>query len=103
MFNEYGIQIPTSYAELEGVCAKLKENGKYCASFGGKFGWHTMRLVDYFLEDSCGPDVHDALNARTQSWDQTCVVAAFAGAGLPDRGAERRAHADVSRRRRDGL
>lgn len=77
MFAEYGIAIPTSYAELEGVCAKLKENGKYCASFGGKFGWHTMRLVDYFLEDTCGAEVHDALNARTQSWDQACVVEAF--------------------------
>ena len=36
-----------------------------------------MRLVDYFLEDTCGPEVHDAINARTESWDQPCVVEAF--------------------------
>src|SRR5690606_27659515 len=36
-----------------------------------------MRLVDYFLEDTCGPETHDAINARQASWDQECVVAAF--------------------------
>jgi raffinose/stachyose/melibiose transport system substrate-binding protein len=77
IFAEHGLSVPTTYEELEGVCAKLAENGKYCASFGGKFGWHTMRLVDYFLEDTCGPETHDAINARQESWDQECVVAAF--------------------------
>lgn len=77
MFDQYGLSVPTSYAELEGICETLAENGKYCASFGGKFGWQTMRLVDYFLEDACGPEVHDAINARTQSWDQACVAEAF--------------------------
>ena len=77
MFDEHGLSVPTTYEELEAVCTTLAENGKYCASFGGKFGWHTMRLVDYFLEDTCGPELHDAINARTESWDQECVVAAF--------------------------
>ncbi len=31
----------------------------YCVSLGGKFGWHTMRVLDYFLEHHCGPAVHD--------------------------------------------
>lgn len=77
MFAQYGLTVPTTYAELEGICTKLAENGKYCASFGGKFGWHTMRLVDYFLEDTCGPEKHDAINARQESWNQECVVAGF--------------------------
>lgn len=77
MFQQYGITVPTTYDELEAACTTLAENGKYCASFGGKFGWHTMRLVDYFLEDTCGPEKHDAINARQESWDQECVVAAF--------------------------
>jgi raffinose/stachyose/melibiose transport system substrate-binding protein len=77
MFEQYGLTEPTTYEELEQVCTTLAENGKYCASFGGQFGWHTMRLVDYFLEDSCGPEVHDAINARSESWDQPCVVEAF--------------------------
>lgn len=78
MFEQYGLTEPTTYEELEQLCTTLAENGKYCASFGGQFGWHTMRLVDYFLEDTCGPEVHDAINARTESWDQPCVVDAFA-------------------------
>lgn len=77
MFDQYGISVPTTYDELEAVCTTLADNGKYCASFGGKFGWHTMRLVDYFLEGTCGPETHDAINAREESWDQECVVAAF--------------------------
>ena len=77
IYAQYGLSEPTTYEELEANCATLAENGKYCASFGGKFGWHTMRLVDYFLEDTCGPEKHDAINARQESWDQECVVAAF--------------------------
>lgn len=77
IYAESGLSVPTTYEELEANCTTLAANGKYCASFGGKFGWHTMRLVDYFLEDTCGPEKHDAINARTESWDQECVVAAF--------------------------
>jgi len=77
-FEELGLSAPTTYAELEQVCTVLAENDIHCASFGGQFGWHTMRLVDYFLEDTCGPAVHDAINARIESWDQPCVVDAFA-------------------------
>lgn len=77
IYEQFGLSVPTTYDELEAVCTTLAENGKYCASFGGKFGWHTMRLVDYFLEDTCGPEKHDAINARQESWDQECVVAAF--------------------------
>ncbi len=78
MFDEYGLSEPTTYEELEQVCTTLAENGKYCASFGGQFGWQTMRLVDYLIEDACGQETHDAINARQESWDQQCVVDAFA-------------------------
>lgn len=77
LFEKAGVTVPTSYEELEGVCSKLKEAGVYCASTGGKFGWHVMRLVDYFIETACGPEVHDQLNALAASWDQPCVVDAY--------------------------
>lgn len=77
LFEKAGVTVPTTYAELEGVCSKLKEAGIYCASTGGKFGWHVMRLVDYFIETACGPEVHDQLNALAASWDQPCVVDAY--------------------------
>ncbi len=78
LFEAAGIKAPpTTYAELEADCAALKANNVYCASTGGKFGWHVMRLVDYFVETACGPEVHDQLNALTASWDQPCVVDAY--------------------------
>jgi len=77
IFKAHNLEVPKTYAEFEQVCSKLKDAGIYCASTGGKFGWHVMRLVDYFTETTCGPDVHDQLNALKVSWDQPCVVAAY--------------------------
>jgi raffinose/stachyose/melibiose transport system substrate-binding protein len=77
LFEQNGIAEPKTYAELEAVCSTLKAANIYCASTGGKFGWHVMRLVDFFIEAACGPDVHDQLNALKESWDQPCVVDAY--------------------------
>lgn len=68
------ISIPKNYAEVETMCTTLSVAGVHCATTGGKFGWHVMRLVDWFIETSCGPEIHDGLNALTQSWDQPCVI-----------------------------
>ena len=78
IFDEHGLSIPESYDELEQICTTLKDNGVHCASFGGKFGWHPMRLLDYFIETSCGPEVHNELNQLTASWNQPCVVESYA-------------------------
>jgi raffinose/stachyose/melibiose transport system substrate-binding protein len=37
-----------------------------------------MRLLDYFIETSCGPEVHNELNQLTASWNQPCVVESYA-------------------------
>jgi raffinose/stachyose/melibiose transport system substrate-binding protein len=44
----------------------------------GTFGWHVMRLFDYFLEVTAGPELHDQLLAGTGNWDRPEVAAAFA-------------------------
>ncbi len=36
-----------------------------------------MRLVDYLLEVTCGPELHDQLNALEVSWDRPEVVEAY--------------------------
>ena len=48
-----------------------------CLSLGGKFGWNTMRLLDYFIELEAGPEMHDQLNALEASWDSPEVIAAY--------------------------
>jgi ABC-type glycerol-3-phosphate transport system substrate-binding protein len=77
IFKSHNLSVPKSYAELENVCVTLKKDNIACASTGGKFGWHVMRLVDYFIESTCGPDVHDQLNGLKASWNQACVVAGY--------------------------
>ena len=67
LFEKYGLSEPKSYADLEAICTKLKSENIYCASFGGKFGWHPMRLLDYFVETKCGPrDPRPAFCAHNQ-------------------------------------
>jgi raffinose/stachyose/melibiose transport system substrate-binding protein len=77
LFEEHGWSVPTTFAEQENLCAAMKDADMYCVSLGGKFGWHTMRVLDYFLEYHCGPDLHDQLNRLETSWDQECVVESY--------------------------
>jgi raffinose/stachyose/melibiose transport system substrate-binding protein len=77
MFQQYGLEIPKTFADQEAMCAKLKENNVYCITIGGKFGWHTMRILDYFLEYTCGPEMHDKLNRLEESWESPCVIDAY--------------------------
>jgi raffinose/stachyose/melibiose transport system substrate-binding protein len=77
IFAEHGLSEPESYAELEELCTTLKENGIYCATVGGRFGWHTMRILDYILEVTCGPEMHDQLNRLEASWNDPCVIEAY--------------------------
>jgi len=77
IFAANGIEVPTTYAEIETACQTLKEQGIYALSLGGKFGWNTMRLTDYFLEMAAGPDGHDQLNRMEMSWDSPPVIEAF--------------------------
>src|SRR5688572_24901847 len=78
LFEEHGLEVPTTFAEQEAVCEAFKEHDIYCVTMGGKFGWHTMRVLDYFLETTCGPEMHSKLNQLEESWDQQCVVDAYA-------------------------
>lgn len=77
LFEQYGLEVPKTFADQEAMCATLKENNVYCVSIGGKFGWHTMRILDYFLEHSCGAEMHNKLNALEASWDDPCVIDAY--------------------------
>jgi raffinose/stachyose/melibiose transport system substrate-binding protein len=74
---DHGLVEPTTYAELETFCSTLKRNGVSPLSLGGKFGWNTMRLTDYFLEYAAGPELHDQLANRETSWDNPAVVKAY--------------------------
>jgi raffinose/stachyose/melibiose transport system substrate-binding protein len=68
---------PKSYAEMEEANDKLVSAGITPAGLGGKYGWDIMRLFEYLLETSAGPELHDKLLTGAESWDRPEVVTAF--------------------------
>lgn len=70
--------VPTSYAEVEAMNEALVGAGVTPCGLGGKYGWDLMRLFEYLLETSAGPDMHDQLLKGATSWNQPEVVTAFA-------------------------
>lgn len=76
-FEEAGIEEPTTYEELTAANEQLVEAGMTPLGTGGMYGWHLMRLFQYLLEVSAGPELHDQLLAGEASWDDPAVVEAF--------------------------
>ncbi|TYB50546.1 extracellular solute-binding protein [Nonomuraea sp. PA05] len=68
---------PATYAELEEMNEQLVAAGITPCGLGGKYGWHVMRLFEYLLEHTTGPQLHDKLLLGQESWDRPEVVEAF--------------------------
>jgi len=78
LFKKAGISAPpTSYAEVEAMNDKLLASGVTPLATAGKYGWHIMRLFEYLLETSAGPELHDKLLVGQETWDRPEVVTAF--------------------------
>ncbi|MCG7209619.1 ABC transporter substrate-binding protein [Streptomyces arenae] len=77
LFKKAGADVPTTYADLEKACAKLKASGVVPLATAGVFGWDAMRLFEYLLETTAGPDLHDKLLLGEVSWKNSAVYDAF--------------------------
>jgi len=77
LFEKAGIGEAKTYAEVEANNGKLKAAGITPIAIGGKFGWNTMRLLDYFMEVTAGPALHDKLLRLEESWDRKEVVDSY--------------------------
>jgi raffinose/stachyose/melibiose transport system substrate-binding protein len=78
LFAKAGVSAPpTTYAELEALNDKLVAVGVTPCGLGGKYGWDIMRLFEYLLEHTSGPELHDKLLTGAESWDRPEVVEAF--------------------------
>ncbi|MEU4192841.1 extracellular solute-binding protein [Kribbella sp. NPDC026611] len=78
LFAKAGVSAPPkSYAELEQVNDKLVAVGVTPCGLGGKYGWDIMRLFEYLLEHTAGPELHDKLLTGAENWDRPEVVEAF--------------------------
>ncbi|HTP59267.1 MAG TPA: extracellular solute-binding protein, partial [Spirochaetia bacterium] len=78
LWNKLGLQIPKTYQEMEQVNQKIVQAGLIPCTLGGRYDWMTMRIVDYLLEVTAGPKLHDQLLLMKTSWDRPEVVQAFA-------------------------
>lgn len=77
IFEQYGLEVPTTFEEFEKVCEVLKENGITPISTAGLNGWHTMRFIELLVEHYAGSQQHDAMNNFDESWDNEAVTQAF--------------------------
>jgi raffinose/stachyose/melibiose transport system substrate-binding protein len=78
IFEKAGVSTPpASYAELEEANEKILAAGTTPLATAGKYGWHIMRLFEYLLETSAGPELHDKLLIGEETWDRPEVVTAF--------------------------
>lgn len=77
IFEQYGIEVPTTFEEFEAACATLKENGITPISTAGLYGWHVMRFVELLVEYYAGAELHDSLNNFETSWNCEAVVNAL--------------------------
>ena len=77
LFDKLKLKAPANYGELEKICETAKNAGIYPISLAGKFNWNIMRLLDFLLEVSCGPVLHDKLNLLEANWDRKEVIEAF--------------------------
>lgn len=77
IFEQYNLEVPTTFEEFEQVCATLKENDVTPISTAGLYGWHTMRFIELLIEHYAGAEQHDAMNTFDESWDNDAVTKAF--------------------------
>lgn len=77
IFEECGIEIPTTFEEFEAACATLKENGYTPMAAAGLNGWHVMRWVELLVEHYAGSELHDKMNSFEESWNNDAVVQAL--------------------------
>lgn len=78
LYDQFGLQAPTTLAELENHMAIMHENGITPLPVGGKYGWMVMRWTEQLIEHYAGPELHDRLNALEEPWTNESVVKAFA-------------------------
>ncbi|HET6560398.1 MAG TPA: extracellular solute-binding protein [Marmoricola sp.] len=87
IFEENGIEVPTTWAELEEAAAALDEAGIQPLSASGEQGWPLTRLISGYLFRDLGPDALQAVaDGGAELTDPEYVAAAEEVAGLGEAG-----------------
>lgn len=78
MFEQYGIQPPKTWDELEAAAETLKSNGVTPFAMGSKGAWVPLMMVNTLIGRYAGPESIDGFLTGEAKWDSPEVVAAFA-------------------------
>lgn len=76
IFEKVGVEVPTTYEELDQVCAKLKEAGYIPFALGNKNKWPGLLEYTMLGVDLGGKEMADGLVNRTVSFDNEVFVEA---------------------------
>jgi ABC-type glycerol-3-phosphate transport system substrate-binding protein len=77
VFEELGLEPPTTWDEFIEVCDTLKENGKIPITIGTKYRWTTGAWFDYLNMRINGPEFHIDLMLGKESYEDERVLAVF--------------------------
>jgi raffinose/stachyose/melibiose transport system substrate-binding protein len=77
VFEDLGIDPPTTLDELREVCETLRGEGLVPMAFGDADGWPGGHLLSMALSSAVGAEGMEALLAGEQSWDSPEVVDAL--------------------------
>lgn len=77
LFEEHGIDVPESLADLEAASAELAEAGIVPIAASDQEGWQGGHLLSMALSSRVGSEGMDALVGGETSWDSPDVVAAL--------------------------
>lgn len=68
IFEEQGLEIPTTIDEFLEVCAKLKENGIVPMSISGEGAWRVSQFVQEIAASIGGMDLYNGIRDGSRSW-----------------------------------
>ncbi|MFI3213488.1 MAG: extracellular solute-binding protein [Eubacteriales bacterium] len=74
MFEEYGLEEPTTYDELLEICVTLKENGEVPMSIAGQGGWAPQLFLMQTMIQMEDPQVAIDILSNTGDFDNQVVV-----------------------------
>lgn len=78
VFDEAGVEVPTTYDELLDAVAKLKAAGVIPISLAGQSKWPELMYIQYLTDRIGGPEVFQAiLDGEPDAWSDPAVTEAL--------------------------
>lgn len=72
-FNQYGLEVPTSYEELKEVCQAFRDNGEYPLVIGAKDSWINIDTWMNIAGDINAEKLYSAIEGETSFTDEDLV------------------------------